>query len=512
MNKNNKTNNAVTTTDALNAKIWSVCDTFRNTIDSSQYKDYILAFLFHKYISDIYESKVEEYNRKYKGDKERIKRRLEREPFVLNDRCTFNYIFKNRNKDNIGTIINEVFHNVEELNKSKLHNVFRNVDFNSEAVLGKPKSKNDLLRHLINDFKDINLKQFLGKADIVGSSYLYLIKNFAADAGKKGGEFFTPPEVSELLAKLIEPTEGDKIYDPTCGSGSLLIKARQEIKGSNFALYGQEVNGGTWALAKMNMFLHGIEQSYIEWGDTIRSPHFLKKNSNSIMKFNKVIANPPFSKKKWGYESIQNDTYNRFHRGIPPKSKGDWAFISHMIESLLPEGTAGVVVPHGVLFRGGAEGRIRETLIEENMVHTIIGLPANLFFGTGIPAALLIFQKNKKKKNILFIDASREFAEGKTQNKLRQEDIKKIIDIYKKRRSVDKYAYLASLKEIQENECNLNIPRYVDTFEEEEEIDIKAVQEEIESLEKELIIVRKKMGKHLKELNLAGSGKTDVSQ
>ena len=508
MKKNKKANNKVSTVNALNAKLWSVCDTFRNTIDSSQYKDYILAFLFHKYISDIYESKLEEYNQKYKGDKERIQRRLERDPFVLNDRCTFNYIFKNRNRDNIGTLINEVFHNVEELNKSKLHNVFRNVDFNSEAILGKPKSKNELLRHLINDFKDINLKQFLGKADVVGSSYLYLIKNFAAGAGKKGGEFFTPPEVSELLAKLIEPKEGDKIYDPTCGSGSLLIKARQEIKGSNFALYGQEVNGDTWALAKMNMFLHGIQQSYIEWGDTIRSPQFLKKGSNSIMRFNKVIANPPFSKKKWGYESIQSDAYNRFHRGIPPKSKGDWAFISHMIESLLPAGIAGVVVPHGVLFRGGAEGRIRKAILKENKVHAVIGLPANLFFGTSIPAALLIFHNNKKKKNILFIDASREFEEGKNQNRLRQEDIKKIIELYKKRKSVDKYAYLAPLKEVQDNEYNLNIPRYVDTYEEEEEIDIKAVQKEIEGLEKELTTVRKKMNKHLKELDLTGSKKT----
>ena len=490
-----KENNTI---NELNAKLWSACDTFRNTIDSSRYKDYILAFLFLKYISDIYESKLEEYTRKYKGDKEKIKRRLKREPFMLNEKCTFSYIFKNRNRDNIGNIINEVFHNVEELNKLKLHNVFREVDFNSETVLGKPKSKNDLLRHLINDFKDINLKQFLGKSDIIGSSYLYLINNFAADAGKKGGEFFTPPEVSKLLAKLIEPKEGNKIYDPTCGSGSLLIKARQEVEGTNFALYGQEVNGGTWALAKMNMFLHGIQQSYIEWGDTIRSPQFLK--SNSIMKFNKVIANPPFSKKKWGYESVQNDTYDRFHRGMPPKSKGDWAFISHMVESLLPEGTAGVVVPHGVLFRSGAEGRIREKLIEENMVHAVIGLPSNLFFGTGIPAALLILQKNRKKKNILFIDASREFEEGKNQNKLRLEDIKKIVNVYKKRKSVDKYSSLVAIKTVQENEYNLNIPRYVDTFEEEEEIDIKSVQKEIEGLEKDLVLVRKKMKKHLDEL------------
>ena len=505
MKKNNQ-KNTITTDNELNAKLWSVCDTFRNTIDPGQYKDYILAFLFHKYISDIYESKVEEYTQQYKGDKERVERRLKREPFVLNNQCTFNYIFENRNKDNIGEIINGVFHDVEELNKTKLHNVFRNVDFNSEAILGKQKAKNDLLRHLVNDFKDINLKQFLGRSDIIGSSYLYLIKNFAADAGKKGGEFFTPTEVSELLAKLIEPKSGDQIYDPTCGSGSLLIKAREEIKGSDFALYGQEVNGGTWALAKMNMFLHGIAQSYVEWGDTIRTPHFLRKNS--IMKFNKVIANPPFSKKKWGYESIQNDAYNRFHRGIPPKSKGDWAFISHMIESLLPKGTAGVVVPHGVLFRGGAEGRIREKMIEENLIHAVIGLPSNLFFGTSIPAALLIFHKDRTNKNILFIDASKEFEEGKNQNKLREQDITKIINAYKKRKAVDKYAYLASLKEVQENECNLNIPRYVDTFEEEEEIDIQAVQREIDELEKELSSVRAKMKKHLKELKLKSLRKT----
>ncbi len=496
----NTENNRVNTINELNAKLWSVCDTFRNRIDAAFYKDYILAFLFLKYISDIYESKIEEYMQKYGGDEERVQRRLKRELFVLNDQCTFNHIFKNRNSDNIGSIINEVFHKVEEFNKSKLHNVFRNVDFNSEAVLGKPKIKNVLLKNLINDFKDISLKKFLGRSDIIGSSYLYLINNFAADAGKKGGEFFTPPEVSELLAKLIEPEEGDKVYDPTCGSGSLLIKVRQEIKGSNFSLYGQEVNGGTWALAKMNMFLHGITQSYIEWGDTIMSPQFLTKKSNSIMKFQRVIANPPFSKKKWGYESVQNDVYNRFHRGMPPKSKGDWAFISHMVESLLPEGTAGVVVPHGVLFRGRAEGRIREKLIEENIIHAVIGLPSNLFFGTGIPAALLIFQKNRKKKNILFIDASREFEEGKAQNKLRSEDIEKITKVYKKRKSAAKYAHLANIKEVKENECNLNIPRYVDTFEEEEEVDIRSVQKEIEGLEKELASVRKKMKKHLDEL------------
>ena len=503
---NNKETDKMISVDELKVKLWKACDTFRNTIDSSDYKDYILAFLFLKYISDIYESKLAEYTKQYKGNQERVKRKLKREPFVLHDKCTFNYIFENKNKDNIGTIINKVFHEVEELNKKKLHNVFRNVDFNSEAILGRPKAKNDLLRHLINDFKDIKLKSCLGRTDIIGSSYLYLIQNFASGAGKKGGEFFTPPEVSKLLAKLIDPQEGDTIYDPTCGTGSLLIKAREEIKGSNFALYGQEVNGDTWALAKMNMFLHGITQAHIEWGDTLRLPQFRDSgNKTSIQQFNKVIANPPFSKKKWGYESAQNDPYNRFKRGLPPSSKGDWAFVSHMVESLLPKGQAGVVVPHGVLFRGGAEQSIREKMIEEGIIHAVIGLPAGLFFGTSIPAALLIFHKDKQSKtknSVLFIDASRDFLAGKTQNKLREQDIEKILSAYKKRKSIKKYAYLASLKEIKENEYNLNIPRYVDTFEEEEKVDISKTQKEIQVLEKELSRVRGEMNKHLKELGV----------
>ena len=488
--------------DELNAKLWKACDTFRSTIDSASYKDYILAFLFLKYISDIYEDRVKKYTLYYKGDKERVRRRLKREPFVLHKKCVFDYIFNNRNKDNIGEIINWVFHEVEELNKSKLNNVFRNVDFNSEANLGKPKAKNDLLRHLINDFKDIDLKSFLGHSDIIGRSYLYLIQNFAERAGKKGGEFFTPPAVSELLAKLIKPEEGDKIYDPTCGTGSLLIKARREIKSKNFALYGQESNGGTWALAKMNMFLHGITGAHIEWGDTIRSPHFLDKKF--VMKFNKVVANPPFSKKKWGYESAQHDLYNRFHRGLPPKSKGDFAFISHVVESLLLGGRAGVVVPHGALFRGGAEGRIREKLVEEGLLYAVIGLPANLFFGVGIPVALLIFNKNAqhRKKNVLFISASRDFEKGKTQNKLRVRDIQKILKAYKKRKTVNQYAYLAGLKEIRDNEYNLNIPRYVDIFEEEEAVNIKKVKKEIKNLEGEISQVRKTMNKHLKNLSV----------
>ena len=229
----------------LKKKLWAACDTFRNVMDSNQYKDYILAFLFIKYISDIYEEKVTELRKKFKNDEDMVKRRLERERFVLHDKATFTWIFENRNKDNIGTVINSVLHEIEELNKVKLNNVFRGIDFNSEQNLGKPKDKLDRLRHLINDFKDLDLKPYLHNADVIGNAYEYLIEKFAADAGKKGGEFYTPPEVATLLAKLVEAKPGNTIYDPTCGSGSLLIKAAKEVGSNDFFIYGQEVNGAT---------------------------------------------------------------------------------------------------------------------------------------------------------------------------------------------------------------------------------------------------------------------------
>lgn len=484
----------------IDDKLWDACNIFRNTIDSNQYKDYILSFLFLKYISDIYENNLEKYKQKYKGNQEKIKRFLKRDSFVLDPKCTFSYIFENREKDNIGEVINKAFQKVEDNNREKLKNVFRNVDFNNEAILGEPKLKIKLLRSLINHFKDIDFKQFLNQSDIIGRSYLFLISKFASEAGKKGGEFFTPSEVSELLAKIINPQSGDTIYDPACGSGSLLIKARKEIKDDNFALYGQEVNGGTWALAKMNMFLNNISASYIEWGDVIRSPKH--KQNDSIKKFHKVIANPPFSKKEWGFDSAKNDSFNRFHRGVPPSSKGDWAFISHMVESLLPNGVAGVVVPQGVLFRESVEGKIRKSLIEENMVQAVISLPQKLFFGTGISTSLLILHKQKKDKSILFIDAGKDFQEGSKQNTLRDKDIKKVITAYKKRKPIDKYAHLASLKEIKNNNYNLSVSLYVSNFEEEEKIDIKKTQKEIEELEKELSLVSKKTNQHLKDLKL----------
>ena len=338
--------------------------------------------------------------------------------------------------------------------------------------------------------------------DIIGDVYEYLIEKFAASAGKKAGEFYTPAEVSETLARLVAPKPGDRICDPACGSGSLLIRTANQVGSDDFSLCGQEMNGSTWALCKMNMFLHGMDASRIEWEDTIRHPQFVE--NDALMKFDVVIANPPFSLDKWGQEIAAEDRYGRFFRGIPPKSKGDWAFILHMLATAMEgKGRVGVVVPHGVLFRGGQEGKIRETVIKENMLDAVIGLPANLFYGTGIPAVLLIFDKSRKvngKGKVLFIDASREFQQHTNQNSLREQDIEKIVDTFRKKKMIDKYSHLASYAEIEENEFNLNIPRYVDTFEPEPEIDIVAVQKEIKEIEAKLVSTRRKMDSYLKEL------------
>ena len=267
-----------------------------------------------------------------------------------------------------------------------------------------------------------------------------------------------------------------------------------------YALFGQEANDPTWSLTKMNMFLHGEDNHRIDWGDTIRNPKLQDKNGG-LMHFDIVTANPPFSLDKWGHDDAADDTWGRFRRGVPPKAKGDYAFISHMIETLKPKtGRMGVVVPHGVLFRASSEGKIRKQLIDENLLHAVIGLPEKLFFGTGIPAAILMFKKDTSDEKVLFIDASREFKSGKNQNVLAPENIQKIIDTYQARESVDKYAYLATREEIQENDYILNIPRYVDTFEEEEEIDLMAVRKERLGLQKELDALEVEMAGYLEEL------------
>ncbi len=486
----------------INDIAWRACDTFRGALDPAQYKDYILVMLFIKYMSDLWKDKKEGYEKQYQGDKVRVQRALARERFVVPEKSDFDYLYGKRRESNIGELINIALENIEDANKSKLENVFRNIDFNSEPHLGQTKDRNRRLVDLLEDFANPKMDlrpSRIGNQDVIGSTYEYLIGRFAADAGKKGGEFYTPPEVATLLARLLSPQSGDRICDPACGSGSLLIRVANEAPNHNFALFGQESNGSTWALCRMNMFLHGMDNARIEWCNTISSPRLVE--GDKLMKFNVVVANPPFSLDKWGAEEAPNDPYNRFFRGIPPKGKGDYAFISHMVEtSLADEGRVGVIVPHGVLFRGGAEGKIRQALIEENLVKAVIGLPANLFFGTGIPTAILIFDRSKKTKDVLFIDASREFLDGKNQNHLREQDIEKITKGFRAFKSDGNYAHRSTVEEIKENDFNLNIARYVDTFKAEPEVDIPGVQREIDKLEKELAGTRKTMAGYLKEL------------
>ncbi|BFM03776.1 type I restriction-modification system subunit M [Psychrobacter alimentarius] len=493
--------------DDINKAVWNACDTFRGVISADTYKDFILTMLFLKYLSDVYRDEYIKLVEQFGDNPELIHAMMSKQRFVLPEGASFWDLYELRHQPGNGQRIDEALHAIEEANGTKLKNVFQDISFNTDK-LGQEKQKNELLRHLLEDFgKDIlNLSaERVGSLDVIGNAYEYLIKHFAASSGATAGEFYTPPEVSNLLATILEPVEGDEICDPACGSGSLLIKCgamvRKKSNSKKYALYGQEAIGSTWALAKMNMFLHGEDNHRIEWGDTIRNPLLLDKDGKHLLQFDVVTANPPFSLDKWGHEDASSDSYGRFHRGVPPKTKGDYAFISHMIETLKPAtGRMGVVVPHGVLFRASSEGKIRQQLIEENLLDTVIGLPEKLFFGTGIPAAILLFKKNKTDDTVLFIDASNEFKSGKNQNQLTEGNIAKVIETYKARESVDKYAYLASFDEIKENDFNLNIPRYVDTFEEEAEIDLDAVRTERLELKTELDKLEAEMAGYLKEL------------
>lgn len=507
-----------TTKSDIEKVLWRACDSFRGKIDSSRYKDYILSMLFVKYLSDVCEETKEKYRKQYAGDERRVARAMSREPFVLNEEATFGYLYINRNDLEIGQKINMALNNIEEHNSGRLRNVFRAIDFNSQVDFGEKREKNATLKNLLEDFHDLDLRPSnLESNDIIGDAYEYMIANFASDAGKKGGEFFTPSQVSKLVAALVEPRENDRIYDPTCGSGGLLLKAYAQAGTDKVAIYGQEKNMQTWALCSMNMFLHGIDDAKIWQGDTLSNPQSIE--NDKLMKFQCVVANPPFSLDKWdsGFlpETVSDnkkpkmsadlDIYHRFDWGVPPSSKGDYAFVLHMLHSLDGErGRMAVVLPHGVLFRGASEGRIREQIIELNLLDAVIGLPMNLFYGTSIPACIMIFKKNRGHKDVLFIDASGEgnFEKGKNQNILRDKDIHKIVQTYKKYETVNKYAYRASREEIKENEYNLNIPRYVDTFEEEELIDIDEVRANIASIEEELREVQAQMEVYLRELGL----------
>jgi type I restriction enzyme M protein len=497
----------------INNVLWRACDTFRGVVDPSDYKNYVLTMLFLKYVSDVWKEHRAEFEKRYPDDPEMVARQLKRERFILDEEASFDYLFERRGAENIGELIDIALAKIEDDNRGKLEGVFRNISFNSDN-LGRTKDRNRRLKNLLEDFNNekLDLRPSVISEDIIGNGYMYLIERFAAEAGKKGGEFYTPTSVSILLAKLVAPKAGDRICDPACGSCSLLIRVGDEVRDAkgkpsrDYSLFGQESNGSTWALGRMNLFLHEKDAADIRWADTINSPQLLE--GDALMKFNVVVANPPFSLDKWGADHAAGDTFGRFTRGIPPKSKGDYAFILHMIETALPrEGRVGVIVPHGVLFRGGSEGKIRRQLIEENLIDAVVGLPENLFFGTGIPTAVLIFDRSRERggsrssqRSVLFIDASTDFVANKNQNVLSEENITRIVDTFVSRRAEPRYSSLATVDEIRDNDFNLNISRYVERMDESDVADIPSLREEIEHLEGELEVIRRDLNKKLAEL------------
>ncbi|MFG6485281.1 type I restriction-modification system subunit M [Roseateles sp. BYS78W] len=518
----------VQTQEDINRIAWKACDTFRGSIDPAQYKDYILTMMFFKYISDVWHDHYEAYAKQYGDNPERIERLMLRDRFVLpvvtlpahkgespdSFRADFQNLFDRRERNNIGELIDIALRQIAEANKDRLHfdDVFRGISFNSENALGDTAERNARLKSLLNNFYDLDLRPSHSSEDVIGNTYMYLIERFASDAGKKAGEFYTPTGVSTLLARLVDPRPGMRICDPTCGSAGLLIEAARAVAehgdARNVALYGQEMNQGTYALALMNMFIHGYDAARIERGDTLRNPLLL--DGDRLLRFDIVVANPPFSLDQWGVDEAGSDRFKRFWRGLPPKSRGDYAFVSHMIEVALPQrGRVAVVVPHGVLFRGASEGRIRQRLIEDNLLDAVIGLPANLFPTTGIPVAILVFDRAREPggareavDDVLFIDASRDFQPVKTRNRLAPEHIERVLATHRARQPVERYAALVSRADIAANDYNLNIARYLDSSEPEPEIDLRAVQRDIDRLETELAAVRAEMRQHLAALGV----------
>ena len=504
----------MSTANDITTKLWAMANKLRGTMDASEYKNYILPFMFYRYLSenqDVYlaQNGLEEF---YDVTDEE-----EQEDYLEDISSNLGYaikpeytwerlVAKIENHRIKASDFQDMFDSFETQAKRNpmaeqdFANVFSDINLGDTRLGSSTNERAKALNDIVLMIHEFSFKDESGR-DILGDVYEYLIGQFAANAGKKGGEFYTPHEVSQILAKLVtvDAKENDdqfRVYDPTMGSGSLLLTVQKELpegkREGSVAFYGQELNTTTYNLARMNLMMHGVNyrNMNLKRGDTLDTdwPFAEKDGIQLPLKFDAVVANPPYSQ-KWEIKSIDRSKDSRFKFGVAPASKADYAFILHGLYHLESNGTMAIVLPHGVLFRGAAEGKIRQKIIDENLLHAVIGLPANLFYGTSIPTCVLVFKGRKARgecSDVLFIDASSDFEKGKNQNKLTADNITKIIETYHEREHVDKYAHVASLEEIKENDYNLNIPRYVDTFEEEEVASLSEVAQELTQVRAEI--------------------------
>lgn len=477
------------TIDQLEAYLWGAADKLRGKIDSSDYKSFIFGFLFLKRLSDVFEEEAEKLIASGTAPEVAWEDR-DYHRFYVPKRARWSSIQKQAT--GIGDYLNKACAALEEENSS-LEGVLRGIDYNDENKLGHAKERDDLLARLVHHFSKVSLRNAdLAEPDMLGRAYEYLIERFADDAGKKGGEFYTPRKVVQLIVELLQPKEADRICDPTVGSGGMLIECAKYVEKHGgdprkLTLHGQENNLGTWAICKMNMLLHGLPDARIEKGDTIRNPRLVKDGALEV--YDKVIANPPFSLDDWGREMAESDHFGRFRFGTPPRGAGDLAFVQHMAATINLNGRVGVVMPHGVLFRSGSESDIREGMLREDLVEAVIGLPPNLFYGTGISAAIILLAKRKpesKRGAVLVIDASTDYLEGSAQNYLRDQDVARIASACRKWQDEAGYAHVATMEEIERNGWDLSIARYISTHRPKTDTSIATAIERVNKVQQQL--------------------------